>query len=82
MIVVFVNHLLDVVVVVALAADVLPVADPVADAGNGAGDWHDSLPLDPDSCHPLRSIGDAAVAYHNLPVPKSASGSHAMAVIP
>ena len=35
--VVAVNHLLDVVVVVALAFDVLPVADPVAAAGNGAG---------------------------------------------
>ena len=39
--VVVVNHLLDVVVVVVVVAavfDVLPVVDPVADGGNGAGD--------------------------------------------
>ena len=38
MIVVDVNHLLDVVVVVAFVSDLLPVVDPIADVGNGAGD--------------------------------------------
>ena len=45
MIAVAVNHLPYVVVVVAFVPDVLPVADPVADGGNGAGDWRDRLSL-------------------------------------
>lgn len=63
MVVVAVNHLLDVVVVIAVVADLPLVSDPIADAGNGACDWHDSLYLwlSPDSCHPLRYAGDDAV---------------------
>ena len=40
-----VDYLLDVnlVVVVAFVADVLPVADPVASGGCDANDWRDSL---------------------------------------
>ena len=45
MVVVAVNHLLDMVVVIAVVADLPLVSDPVADAGNGACDWHDSLYL-------------------------------------
>lgn len=78
MILVAVYHLLNVVVVVAVVADIFPVTDPVAASGNGAGDWDDSLPLDPDSCQRLRRIGDGSVACPNHPVPVSASDSHGM----
>ena len=42
-----VDHLLNVnlVLVVIVAADVVPVADPVADVGDGANDWRDNLYL-------------------------------------
>ena len=80
MFVVAVDHLLDVVVVVAVVADVLPVADPVAAVGNGPGDWHDSLSLDPDPCHWLRRIGDGAVARPNLAVPVAASDTQGVAM--
>ena len=55
-------HLLDVVVVVVIAAvaEVLPVADPVPAGGYGAGYWHDSLSFEPDSRHPLLHPGDDA----------------------
>ena len=47
MFVVVLDHLLDVnlVVVVAVVADVLSVADPVAAVNNGATDWRDNLYL-------------------------------------
>ena len=78
MILVAVYHLLSVVVVVAVAADIFPITDPVAASGNGAGDWCGNLPLDPDSCQHLRRIGDGTVARPNHPVPVSACDSHAM----
>ena len=69
--VVAVDYLLDLnlVVVVASVADVLPVADLVVDGGCGAGNLHDKLrlSLDLDSCHPLRNSGDDAVARPNHP---------------
>ena len=79
MIFVAVYHLLS--VVVAVVADIFPVTDPVAASSNGAGDWYDSLPLDPDSCQRLRRIGDDAAARPNDPVPVSASDSYAMFVV-
>ncbi len=73
MIVVVVNHLLDVVVVIVVIAfvtDVLPAADRVAAVGNRAGDWYDSLSLSPDSCRSpchqgyavVRAVGPESVA--------------------
>ena len=66
-----VDYLLDVnlIVVVAAVADVLPVADLVVDGGCGAGNLHDKLclSLDPDSWHPLRHSVDDAVARPNHP---------------
>ena len=81
MIVVAVCHLLDVVVVVAVVADVLPVADTVADSGVGTGNWRDSLSLDLDSCQRLRRIGDGAVACPDHSVPVWKSDSHAMFMV-
>lgn len=84
MFVVAVNHLRDVVVVVvgvAFVSGVLPLADAVADGGNGAGDWHDSLSLDSDSCHQLRHFGDDAVARQNLPAPVSESDSREVVMV-
>ncbi len=84
LIAVAVNHLLDVVVVVvgvAFVSGVLPLADAVAAGGNGAGDWHDSLSLDPDSCHQLRHFGDDAVARQNLPAPVSDSDSRGAVMV-
>ena len=56
MFVVVVDHLLDVVVdvivVLLVVADALPVPKPVATVGNGAGDGRDSLSLDPDTSCP------------------------------
>ena len=71
LIVVAVDHLLDVVVVVVVAfvSDVLPVADPVADGGNGAGDWRDRLSLSPDSCRSPRHTGNYAAARAVGPEP-------------
>ena len=62
MVVVAVDHLLDVLVlvVVAAVADVLLVAGPVADASYNAGTW-------PGSCHSWRHIGDGAVACPGHP---------------
>ena len=81
--VVAVDHLLDVVVVMVavVIADVLPVADPVADGGDGAGDWHDSLLVDPNCCHPLRSIEDDAVACPTPSKPVSARDRDAMFMV-
>ncbi len=66
-----VDYLLDVnlIVVVAAVADVLPVADLVVDGGCCAGNLHDKLclSLDPDSWHPLRHSVDDAVARPNHP---------------
>ena len=77
-----VDYLLDVdlVVVVAVVADVLPFGNWVADVGDGANDWRDNLcrSLAPDSCHPLRHSGDDAVARPNHPAPVSATDSHGM----
>ena len=81
MILVAVYHLLSVVVVVAVIADIFPITDPVAASGNGTGDWYGNLPLDPDSCQRLRRIGDGAVARPNHPVLVSASDSHAMFMV-
>jgi len=57
MFVVVVDHLLidvvvDVMVVLLVVADALPVPNPVAAVGNGAGDGRDSLSLDPDTSSP------------------------------
>ena len=41
------NHLLDVVVVVAVVADVLSFAVAVAKAIDDSGNWRDGLSLDP-----------------------------------
>ena len=62
MVVVAVDHLLDVLVlaVVAAVADVLLVAGPVADASDNAGTW-------PGSCHPWRHIRYGPVAYPSHP---------------
>ena len=76
-----VNHLLDMVVVVAVVADVVPVADPIADGDNGAGDWHGVLSISPDSFHPLRHPGDDAIARPNLPVKMWASANPAMFMV-
>ena len=80
-----VNHLLDVVVVmfvvIAAVSDVLPVVDPVATVGNGAGDWRDGLSLPADSCRYQRDPGNYAVARAVGPEPvedwlgKSGDGS-------
>ena len=74
-----VDHPLDVdlVMVVAVVADVLPVGNWVADGG---GDRHDNLcrSLAPDSCHPLSHSRDDAVGRPNHPVPVSATDSHGM----
>ncbi len=69
MFVVAVNHLLDVVVVVAFVSDVLPVADRVATVGNGAGDWHGSLSLSPDYCRSPRHPRDDADIGAVVPEP-------------
>ena len=45
MLVVVADHLLDVVVVVAVAAEVVPVAAPFVHCGHGDGDWHNNLCL-------------------------------------
>ena len=42
------DHLLEMVVVVAVDADVLPAADPVAGIGHGVGDWRVGLSPAPD----------------------------------
>ena len=62
MVVVAVDHLLDVLVlvVVAAVADVLLIAGPVADASDNAGTW-------PGSCHSWHHIGDGAVACPGHP---------------
>ncbi|MYC37596.1 MAG: hypothetical protein F4X66_11915 [Chloroflexi bacterium] len=78
MIVVAVFHLLDVVVVAAVVADVLPVPDPVVAVGNVSGDCCGVLLLDPGSCNPLRHIGDDAVAHPNLQLAVSASDPHGL----
>ena len=49
MILVAVDHHLDLVVVVVSGA--LPVAEPAADVGNGVDNWHNLSPA-PDSCVP------------------------------
>ena len=59
MIVVAVNHLLDIVIVVAFVSDALPVADPVADVGNGTGDYQDKPSLSPDYCRSPRRTDQA-----------------------
>ena len=66
-----VNHLLDmvVVVVVALVFGVLPVADPVAAAGNSAGNWRGRLSLGPDYCRSPRHPGDGAAVSLSQPEP-------------
>ena len=76
MFVVAVNHLLDVVVVAAVVADVVPVAD--SNAGGGDGDWHEVPSISPDYCHPLRHPGDDAGARPNLPLKMWASDNLAM----
>ena len=81
MTVVAVNHLLEIVGIVAFVSDLLRVADPVADGGNGAGDWHDVLSISPDSCHPLRHPVDDAVARPNLPVTMWESDNPAMFMV-
>ena len=71
MVVVAVNHLQDVVVSVVITAvsDVLPVAEPVANGGNGAGDWRNGPPLSPDSYHSPLHPGDDAIARAVGPEP-------------
>ena len=79
MIVVAVHHLLDVVVVVvAVMADVVSVAAAVAGVVKGAGDWRDSLSLDPDSCH-LLTIWTRRRCPTGTCLPVSASDRHGMA---
>ena len=73
-----VNHLLDVVVVAAVVADVVPVADPIA---GGDGDWQDVPSISPDSCHPLIHHGDDALARPNLPAPVSESDSRGTVMV-
>ena len=62
MVVVAGDHLLDVfvLVVVAAVADLLLVAGPVDDASDNAGTW-------PGSCHSWHHIGDGAVAGPGRP---------------
>ena len=61
MFVVVVDHLLDVVVdvivVLLVVADALPVPNPVATVGNGAGDGRDSLSLAPNFQSSIGTMG-------------------------
>ena len=68
MMVVPVVHLLNVLVlvVVAAVADVLPAADPVAGIGHGVGDWRVGLSPAPDSWIP--ADGGAILEMAPLPI--------------